>query len=60
MKTTRNVKKKSLVPGRPEVLVAREAGKRLAALFGSQPKLRQIPRRRSRAKNAGGQDRQRH
>jgi Arc/MetJ family transcription regulator len=29
-------------------LIARESGKRLAALGGTQPKLRGIPRRRSR------------
>jgi Arc/MetJ family transcription regulator len=30
-----------------EALIAREAGRRLAALGGTDPKLRQVPRRRA-------------
>jgi hypothetical protein len=41
--------KTSLVRAGLEALIAREAGKRLAALYGSQPKLRSVPRRRSAA-----------
>jgi hypothetical protein len=37
----------ALVRAGLEALIAREAGKRLAALGGSQPKLSNIPRRRS-------------
>ncbi len=40
----------SLVRAGLEALIAREAGKRLAALGGTQPKLRPIPRRRLPAK----------
>lgn len=40
------VEKTALVRAGPEALVAREAGKRLAALGGTQPKLSAIPRRR--------------
>jgi hypothetical protein len=36
----------ALVQARLEALIAREAGKRLAALGGTQPKLADIPRRR--------------
>jgi hypothetical protein len=39
--------KTALVKAGLEALIAREAGKRLAALGGSQPKLAPIPRRRS-------------
>lgn len=39
--------KTALVRAGLEALIAREAGKRLAALGGSQPKLTDIPRRRS-------------
>jgi hypothetical protein len=39
--------KTALVRAGLEALIAREAGKRLAALGGSQPKLASIPRRRS-------------
>jgi Arc/MetJ family transcription regulator len=42
--------KTSLVRAGLEALIAREAGKRLAALGGTQPKLRPIPRRRLPAK----------
>jgi hypothetical protein len=38
--------KTSLVREGLEALIARESGKRLAALGGTQPKLRRIPRRR--------------
>jgi Arc/MetJ family transcription regulator len=38
--------KTALVRAGLEALVAREAGKRLAALGGTQPKLAPIPRRR--------------
>ena len=38
--------KTALVRAGLEALIAREAGKRLAALGGSQPKLAAIPRRR--------------
>ena len=38
--------KTALVHAGLEALIAREAGKRLAKLGGSQPKLTQIPRRR--------------
>ena len=31
-----------------EALIAREVGRRLAALGGSEPRMRQIPRRRSK------------
>jgi Arc/MetJ family transcription regulator len=41
------VEKTALVRAGLEALIAREAGNRLAALGGSQPKLRPIPRRRS-------------
>jgi hypothetical protein len=39
--------KTSLVRAGLEALIAREAGKRLATLGGSEPKLRSIPRRRA-------------
>ena len=39
--------KTALVKAGLEALIAREAGKRLAALRGTQPKLNDIPRRRS-------------
>jgi len=39
--------KTSLVRAGLEALIAREAGKRLAALGASQPKLGDMPRRRS-------------
>ena len=39
--------KTALVRAGLEALIAREAGKRLAALGGSQPRLADIPRRRS-------------
>jgi hypothetical protein len=38
--------KTALVRAGLEALISREAGKRLAKLGGSQPKLRDIPRRR--------------
>ena len=38
--------KTALVQAGLEALIAREAGKRLAALGGTQPQLSQIPRRR--------------
>ena len=38
--------KTALVRAGLEALIAREAGKRLAALGGTQPKLANIPRRR--------------
>jgi len=36
-----------------EALIARESAKRLAALGGSQPRLRKIPRRRPQVPRAG-------
>ncbi|MGJ5814712.1 type II toxin-antitoxin system VapB family antitoxin [Paludibaculum fermentans] len=39
--------KSALVRAGLGALIAREAGKRLAALGGSQPKLANVPRRRS-------------
>jgi Arc/MetJ family transcription regulator len=39
--------KTALVRAGLEALIAREAGKRLAALRGTQPKLDDVPRRRS-------------
>jgi len=39
--------KAALVRAGLEALIAREAGKRLAALGGTQPKIADIPRRRS-------------
>ena len=39
--------KTALVRAGLEALIAREAGRRLAALGGTQPKLANIPRRRS-------------
>ena len=39
--------KTALVRAGLEALIAREAGKRLAALGGTQPKMPNIPRRRS-------------
>jgi Arc/MetJ family transcription regulator len=40
--------KTALVRAGLEALIAREAGKRLAALGGTMPQLQPIPRRRSR------------
>jgi Arc/MetJ family transcription regulator len=40
--------KTALVRAGLEALIAREAGKRLAALGGTMPQLQSIPRRRSR------------
>jgi hypothetical protein len=42
--------KTSLVRAGLEALIAREAAKRLAALGGSEPQLRDIPRRRQRSR----------
>jgi Arc/MetJ family transcription regulator len=42
-------KKTALVHAGLEALIAREAARRLAALAGSEPRLRSIPRRRSGA-----------
>jgi hypothetical protein len=42
--------KTSLVRAGLEALIAREAAKRLAALGGSEPQLREIPRRRQRSR----------
>ncbi|MGH9628793.1 MAG: type II toxin-antitoxin system VapB family antitoxin [Bryobacteraceae bacterium] len=39
--------KTALVRAGLEALIAREAGRRLAALGGTQPKLSDVPRRRS-------------
>jgi Arc/MetJ family transcription regulator len=39
--------KTALVRAGLEALIAREAGKRLAALGGSEPRLSDVPRRRS-------------
>jgi hypothetical protein len=39
--------KTALVRAGLEALIAREAGKRLAALGGSQPRIDDVPRRRS-------------
>lgn len=39
--------KTALVKAGLEALIAREAGKRLAALGGTQPKMSAVPRRRS-------------
>ena len=39
--------KTALVRAGLEALIAREAGKRLAALGGTQPRMRDIPRRRT-------------
>lgn len=39
--------KTALVRAGLEALIAREAARRLAALGGTQPKLRDVPRRRS-------------
>ena len=39
--------KTALVRAGLEALIAREAGKRLAALGGTQPKISAVPRRRS-------------
>lgn len=41
--------KTALVHAGLEALIAREAARRLAALGGTEPQLRPIPRRRSRA-----------
>jgi Arc/MetJ family transcription regulator len=46
-KATGIQEKTALVRAGLEALIAREAGKRLAALGGTQPKLTPIPRRRS-------------
>jgi Arc/MetJ family transcription regulator len=43
-------KKTALVRAGLEALIAREASVRLAAMGGSQPELRPIPRRRSAAR----------
>lgn len=48
-KATGIQEKTSLVRAGLEALIAREAAKRLAALGGTQPKLGDIPRRRSAA-----------
>ena len=46
-RTLTGIKEKTaLVQAGLEALIAREAGKRLAALAGTQPKLSRIPRRR--------------
>jgi len=42
--------KTALVRASLEALIARESGKRLAALGGTEPKLRAVPRRRSATK----------
>jgi len=42
--------KTALVHAGLEALIAREAGRRLAALAGSEPRLRAVPRRRSGAR----------
>jgi Arc/MetJ family transcription regulator len=42
--------KTALVRAGLEALIARESGKRLAALGGTEPKLRAVPRRRSATK----------
>lgn len=42
--------KTALVRAGLEALIAREAGKRLAALAGAEPQLRPIPRRRPDSK----------
>jgi hypothetical protein len=42
--------KTALVRAGLEALIARESGKRLAALGGTEPKLRAVPRRRSETK----------
>jgi Arc/MetJ family transcription regulator len=42
--------KTALVRAGLEALIAREAGKRLAILGGSEPNLRPVPRRRSHPK----------
>jgi len=39
--------KTALIHAGLEALIAREAGKRLAALGGTQPKIANVPRRRS-------------
>jgi Arc/MetJ family transcription regulator len=41
------LEKTALVHAGLEALIAREAGKRLAALGGSEPGLRSVPRRRT-------------
>jgi hypothetical protein len=41
--------KTALVRSGLEALIAREAARRLAALGGSEPKLRTVPRRRQKA-----------
>jgi Arc/MetJ family transcription regulator len=44
------LEKTALVHAGLEALIAREAGKRLAALGGSEPNLRSVPRRRTAMK----------
>jgi hypothetical protein len=44
--------KTSLVRAGLEALIARESAKRLAAMGGSQPQLRSIPRRRPQSASA--------
>jgi len=44
--------KTALVHAGLEALIARESARRLAAMGGSQPQLRSIPRRRSQAASA--------
>jgi Arc/MetJ family transcription regulator len=46
-KATGILEKTSLVRAGLEALIAREAAKRLAALGGTEPKLGEIPRRRT-------------
>jgi len=47
MELTGIQEKTALVRAGLEALIAREAGKRLAALGGMQPRLSKVPRRRS-------------
>ena len=42
--------KTALLPAVLQALIAREAGRRLAALVGSEPRIGNIPRRRTKAK----------
>jgi Arc/MetJ family transcription regulator len=46
--------KTSVVRAGLEALIARESARRLAALGGSEPRLRAIPRRRTRARSTHG------
>lgn len=46
MELTGTKEKTALVHAGLEALIAREAGKRLAALGGTEPQLRDVPRRR--------------